>query len=158
MFCPNFSLSEFIRIDPSEKKITVEDNTILSPGPSRFANAGRPAWTGMIPGQQPDRVPVNPDWLRSIPCPDESRRRPGIAPPARPGRAPIYRNTAGTHCVYTGIRPRKSYGNAPVSPRSSPLMPRRRPGECRDQKINRDHLPVMINVPMKFHDPRRKHS
>ena len=27
-----------------------------------------------------------------------------------------------------------------------------------DLKINRGHLQVMINVPMKFHDPRRKHS
>ncbi|KAH3796350.1 hypothetical protein DPMN_149918 [Dreissena polymorpha] len=53
-------LSEFIRIDPSEKTITVEDNTgcgndnllfnstDLSTGPSRFANAGSPARTGMI--------------------------------------------------------------------------------------------------------------
>ncbi|KAH3803981.1 hypothetical protein DPMN_132253 [Dreissena polymorpha] len=49
----------------------------------------------------------------------------------RPGRAPVYRNTAGTHRVYTGIRPRQSYVNAPVSPRSSPVMPRRSPGECR---------------------------
>ncbi|KAH3866584.1 hypothetical protein DPMN_029681 [Dreissena polymorpha] len=128
------------------KTITVEDNTILvSPGPSRFANAGRPARTGMIltlfpgaapvdAGKQPGKVPVNPDWLRFIPvkprqspgsgsCPGESRQRPG--------RAPVYRNTAGTHRVYTGIRPRQNYGNAPVSPRSSPVMPRRSPGECR---------------------------
>jgi len=27
-----------------------------------------------------------------------------------------------------------------------------------DLKINRGHLPVIINVPMKFHGPRRKHS
>ena len=27
-----------------------------------------------------------------------------------------------------------------------------------DLKINRGHLPVMTNVPMKFHDPRRKRS
>jgi len=27
-----------------------------------------------------------------------------------------------------------------------------------DLNINRGHLPVMINVPMKFHDPRRKRS
>ena len=27
-----------------------------------------------------------------------------------------------------------------------------------DLNINRGHLPVMINVPMKFHDPRRKFS
>ncbi|KAH3846307.1 hypothetical protein DPMN_088607, partial [Dreissena polymorpha] len=80
-----------------------------SPGPSRFANAARPARTGMIltlfPGaapfeadQQPGKVPVNPDWLCLIPCPGESRQRPGIAP--------VYRNTTGTHRVYTGIRPR----------------------------------------------------
>ncbi|KAH3781844.1 hypothetical protein DPMN_159752 [Dreissena polymorpha] len=56
-------------------------------------------------------------------CPGESRQRPG--------RAPVNRNTAGTHRVHTGIRPRQSYGNAPVSPRSSPVMPRRSPGECR---------------------------
>ncbi|KAH3786696.1 hypothetical protein DPMN_164805 [Dreissena polymorpha] len=139
-----------------EKTITVEDNTILSPVPSRFANAGRSARTEMIrsvdifnavtlftgaapveAGQQPGRVPVNPDWLRFIPCPGESRQLAGTSR-QRPGRAP-------------------SYGNAPVSPRSSPVMPRRSPGECRDQKIIRDHLPVMVNVPMKFHDPRRKH-
>ncbi|KAH3883233.1 hypothetical protein DPMN_007187 [Dreissena polymorpha] len=66
-----------------EKAITVEDNTILSPGHSRFATTGRPARTMMIrsedifnavklfpgadpveAGQQPGRVPVNPDWLR----------------------------------------------------------------------------------------------
>ncbi|KAH3710060.1 hypothetical protein DPMN_069526 [Dreissena polymorpha] len=44
--------------------------------------------------------------------PGESRQRPG--------KAPVYRNTAGTHRGYTGIRPRQSYGNAPVSPRSEP--------------------------------------
>ncbi|KAH3790098.1 hypothetical protein DPMN_168293 [Dreissena polymorpha] len=90
-------------------------------------------------GQQPGRVLVNPDWLRFIPvksrkspgcrrsCPGESRQRPGIAPVVagsapvssdesrqHPGRAPVYRNTAGTHRVYTDIRPRQSYGNAPV--------------------------------------------
>ncbi|KAH3698091.1 hypothetical protein DPMN_085608 [Dreissena polymorpha] len=64
----------------------------LSPGPSRFANAGRPARTGMIriffnavtlfpgaapveAGQQPGRVPVNPDWLRFIPV--KPRQSPG---------------------------------------------------------------------------------
>ncbi|KAH3896476.1 hypothetical protein DPMN_020653 [Dreissena polymorpha] len=99
-----------------------------SPGSSRFANAGRPARTGMIltlfpdaapveAGQKPGRVPVNPDWLRFI--------------TVKPRRAPVYRHTAGTHRVYTGIRPRQSYGNVPVSPRSSPVMPRRSPGECR---------------------------
>ncbi|KAH3689797.1 hypothetical protein DPMN_194716 [Dreissena polymorpha] len=144
-------MSEFIPIDPKEKTITVEDNTILaSLGPSRFSNAGRPARTGMIrsqdifiavtlfpgaapvdAGQQPGRIPVNADWLRFIPCPGESRQRPIICPiesRQRPGRAPVYRNTAGTHRVDNGIRPRQSYGNAPVSPRSSPVMPRRSPG------------------------------
>ncbi|KAH3730205.1 hypothetical protein DPMN_056186 [Dreissena polymorpha] len=37
--------------------------------------------------------------------PGESRQRPGIAP--------VYRNSTGTHRAYTGIRPRQSYGNAP---------------------------------------------
>ncbi|KAH3773237.1 hypothetical protein DPMN_174595 [Dreissena polymorpha] len=74
-------------------------------------------------GQQPGKDPVNQDWLRFIPCPGESRQRPG--------RAPVYRNTASTHRFYTRTRPRQSYGNAPVSPRSSPLMPWRSPGECR---------------------------
>ncbi|KAH3731061.1 hypothetical protein DPMN_057066 [Dreissena polymorpha] len=64
-------------------------------------------------------------------CPGESRQRPGIAPPAASRLSPGIRNTAGTHRVYTGIRPRQSYGNAPVSPRSSPVMPRRSSGECR---------------------------
>ncbi|KAH3729166.1 hypothetical protein DPMN_055131 [Dreissena polymorpha] len=130
---------------------TVKDNTILSPGPSWFANAdifnAVTLFPGAAPveaGQQPGRVPFNSDWLRFIPvkprqspgsgsCPGESRQRPG--------RAPVYRNTAGTHRVYTGIRPRKSYGNAPVSPRSSPVMPRRSPGECR---WHSDRAPVLI--------------
>ncbi|KAH3843397.1 hypothetical protein DPMN_116913 [Dreissena polymorpha] len=112
-----------------------------SPGPSRFANAVRPARTGMIritlfpgaapspgqpglatvyPGQAPvvaGRAPV-----KAGSCPGESRQRPG--------RAPV-RNTAGTHRVYTGIRPRQSYCKAPVSALSSPVMPRRSPGDCR---------------------------
>ncbi|KAH3728467.1 hypothetical protein DPMN_054424 [Dreissena polymorpha] len=142
--CGNDNLL-FNSTDLAVKKTVV----VGSPGLSRFDNAGRPARTGMISsvtlflgaapveaGQQPGRVPVNPDWLRrfipvvagSAPvkagsCPGESRQRPN--------RVPVYRNTAGTHRVYTGIRPRQSYGNAPVSPRSSPVMPRRIPGECR---------------------------
>ncbi|KAH3828134.1 hypothetical protein DPMN_130086 [Dreissena polymorpha] len=96
---------------------------IGSPVPSRFANAGRSARTGMIRSK-----PVN--------SPAESRApvKAGSSP-VRPGRAPVYRNTTGTHRVYTGIRPRQSYGNAPVSPRSSPVMPRRSPGECRDSEL-----------------------
>ncbi|KAH3785330.1 hypothetical protein DPMN_163417 [Dreissena polymorpha] len=109
----------------------VTSRVFKCPGQSRFANAGRPARTGMIltlfpgaapveAGQQTGRVPVNPDWLRFIPVKPWLSPRPGIAP--RPGRAPVYRNTAGTHRVYTGIRPRQCYGNAPVSPRSSPFF------------------------------------
>ncbi|KAH3752664.1 hypothetical protein DPMN_187285 [Dreissena polymorpha] len=56
-----------------------------------------------------------PGW-----SPGESRQRPG--------RAPVYRNSAGTHWGYTGIRRRQSYCNAPVLPRSSP---RRSTVECR---------------------------
>ncbi|KAH3729386.1 hypothetical protein DPMN_055354 [Dreissena polymorpha] len=98
-----------------------------SPGPSRFANAGRPGRTGMIltlfRGAAPVEA-VNPDWLRFIPL----SPRPGIAPLSScPGRAPVYRNTTGTHRGYTGIRLRQSYGNAPVLPRSTPVMPRRNP-------------------------------
>ncbi|KAH3718488.1 hypothetical protein DPMN_061292 [Dreissena polymorpha] len=109
---------------------------VESPGPSRFANAGRPARTGMSssPGQPglatvySGQAPVVAATSRHSPVcrrwfPGESRQRPG--------RASVYRNTAGTHRVYTGIRPRQSCGNAPVSPRSSPVMPRRSPGECR---------------------------
>ncbi|KAH3809444.1 hypothetical protein DPMN_137813 [Dreissena polymorpha] len=119
-----------------------------SPGPSRFANAGRPARTGMIRRHfltQSHYFPV-PPRLKPVNSPAESRsirtgyglsRAPVKAGSClgesrqRPGTAPVYRNTAGTHRVYTGIRPRQSYGNAPVLLRSSPIMPRRSPGECR---------------------------
>ncbi|KAH3815903.1 hypothetical protein DPMN_144439 [Dreissena polymorpha] len=73
-------------------------------------------------GQQPGRVPVNlglamvypgetPSELQLSPVmprwsPGESRQRPG--------RAPVYRNSAGTQRGYTGIRHRQSNGNAPV--------------------------------------------
>ncbi|KAH3796603.1 hypothetical protein DPMN_150173 [Dreissena polymorpha] len=67
---------------------------------------------------EPRLSPVMPRWR-----PDESRQRPG--------RAPVYRNSAGTHRCYTGIRTRQSYGNAPGKSRSVPIMQRRSPGECR---------------------------
>ncbi|KAH3884237.1 hypothetical protein DPMN_008213 [Dreissena polymorpha] len=127
-----------------------------SPGPSRFANAGRPARTAVIRRHfltQSPYFPV-PPRLKPVNSPAESRvdrtgyclsrSSPGRAPVVagsapvkagscpgesrqRPGRAPVYRNTAGTHRVYTGIRLRQSYGNAPVSSRSSPVMQRRSP-------------------------------
>ncbi|KAH3825306.1 hypothetical protein DPMN_127180 [Dreissena polymorpha] len=104
-----------------------------SPGPSRFANASRPARTGMIltlfpgaapfeAGQQPGRAMVYPGQapvvagrapMKAGSCPGESRQGPG--------RAPVYRYTAGTHRVYTGIRTMQSYDNTPVSPRLSPV-------------------------------------
>ncbi|KAH3786519.1 hypothetical protein DPMN_164626 [Dreissena polymorpha] len=109
-------LSEFIRIDHSEKTIAVEDNTILvSPGPSRFANAGRPARTGMI-----RRIFLTQSHYFPVPPRLKPVNSPAEAPPAaapRPGRDLVYRNTAGTHRVFTGIRPRQSYGNAPAVPR-----------------------------------------
>ncbi|KAH3890158.1 hypothetical protein DPMN_014230 [Dreissena polymorpha] len=132
------------------------DLAVISHGPSRFANAGRPAKTGMIrrffltlkPVNSPEesRAPVvagcapveprmSPGEIRSVPAysrlsPVVPRFSPGKSR-QRPGRAPVYRNTAGTHRGYAAIRPRQGYGNAPVSPRSSPVMPRRNPGECR---------------------------
>ncbi|KAH3769796.1 hypothetical protein DPMN_171072 [Dreissena polymorpha] len=100
---------------------TTRDNSVdISLLP--FANAGRPARTGMIltlfSGAAPVEA-VNPDWLRA---------------PLRPGIAPV---VAGTGSVpaehrYTVTPPElTSYGNAPVSPRPSPVMPRRSPSECR---------------------------
>ncbi|KAH3863621.1 hypothetical protein DPMN_026609 [Dreissena polymorpha] len=101
---------------------------IISPGPFRFANAGRPARTGIIrrifltqshyfpsPGQ-PGLATVYPD---EAPAEPRLSPRPGIAlVVAGTGRGPVYRNTAVTHRVYNGIKPRQSYGNAPVLPRS----------------------------------------
>ncbi|KAH3814516.1 hypothetical protein DPMN_143018 [Dreissena polymorpha] len=94
-----------------------------SPGQSRFAIAGRPARTGMIHRNYLTRshyFPV-PPRLKPVNSPAESRSIPewlrapvvaGYAP--RHGRAPVYRNSVGTHRDYTGIRPLQSYGNAPV--------------------------------------------
>ncbi|KAH3875873.1 hypothetical protein DPMN_039154 [Dreissena polymorpha] len=73
-------------------------------------------------GQQHGRVPVNPGLATVYPgkSPAEPRLSPVIhrGSPSesrqRPGRAPVYRNSTGTHRGYTGIRPRQSYGNAPV--------------------------------------------
>ena len=50
--------------------------------------------------------------------------------PKAPKSPPVYRNSTGTHRGHSGIRPRQSYGNDPVWLRSSPVMPRRSPGEC----------------------------
>ncbi|KAH3890162.1 hypothetical protein DPMN_014234 [Dreissena polymorpha] len=115
---------------------------VRSPGPSRLTNAGRPAKTGMIrrifltqshyflvpprlkPVNRPaeSRAPVVAG-MKAEAAPVEPRRKP-----QRPGRAPVYRNTAGTHRGYTAIRPRQGYGNAPVSPRfvagNAPAEPR----------------------------------
>ncbi|KAH3799080.1 hypothetical protein DPMN_152683 [Dreissena polymorpha] len=89
-----------------------------SPGPSRFAIAGRPARTGMIRRYYLTRshyVPVLPR-LKPVNSPTESRALvvAGYAP--RHGRAPVYRNSSDTHRSLTGIRPRQSYGNAPFNP------------------------------------------
>ncbi|KAH3888251.1 hypothetical protein DPMN_012283 [Dreissena polymorpha] len=48
--------------------------------------------------------------------PGESRQRPG--------RAPVYRISTGTHRGYTGIRHRQSYGNAPVVSGNAKAEPR----------------------------------
>ncbi|KAH3713950.1 hypothetical protein DPMN_073753 [Dreissena polymorpha] len=75
------------------------------PGPSRFANAGQPARTGMI------RIFFNAVTLFPGAAPVEAIQQNGRSPGCR--RAPVYRNSAGTHRGYTDIRPRQSYGNAP---------------------------------------------
>ncbi|KAH3784369.1 hypothetical protein DPMN_162323 [Dreissena polymorpha] len=98
---------------------TTESPNGGSPGPLRLANAGEnqndsynlfnavtlfPGAAPVVAGQQSGRIPVN-----SVPAtvyPDESRQRPD--------RAQVYRNSTCTHRCYTGIRPRQSYGNAPV--------------------------------------------
>ncbi|KAH3812881.1 hypothetical protein DPMN_141324 [Dreissena polymorpha] len=116
-------------------------NAKPSPGPSRFAIAGRPTRTGMShinyltrshyfpvpprlkPVNSPAEFRSTPDWLRFIPV--KPRQSPGCRrvcpePRQRQGRAPVYRNSAGTHRGFTGIRPHQRYDNAPVKPRSSP--------------------------------------
>ncbi|KAH3812628.1 hypothetical protein DPMN_141064 [Dreissena polymorpha] len=102
---------------------TYRNMTVGSPGPFRFTIAVRPARTGIIhrtyltrshyfpvpprlkPVNSPAESRSTPDWLRA---PDVA----GYAP--RHGRAPVYRNSTGTHRGYTGIRTLQSYGNAPV--------------------------------------------
>ncbi|KAH3813171.1 hypothetical protein DPMN_141623 [Dreissena polymorpha] len=73
-------------------------------------------------GQQPGRVQVNPELATGYPgeAPAEPRLSP-VMPRSSPGeclqrpvRAPVYSNSSGTHRGHTGIRPRQSYGNAPV--------------------------------------------
>ncbi|KAH3889686.1 hypothetical protein DPMN_013748 [Dreissena polymorpha] len=49
--------------------------------------------------------------------PSESRQRPG--------RAPVYRNSAGTHRGFTGIRP----GRATATPRLNPVVAGNAPAE-----------------------------
>ncbi|KAH3818229.1 hypothetical protein DPMN_119828 [Dreissena polymorpha] len=77
--------------------------------------------------QSPPRLkPVNSpaetqstlDWLQFIPAePRLSRVMPRLSPGEswqHPGRAPVYRHSAGTHQGYTSIRPQQNYGNTPV--------------------------------------------
>ncbi|KAH3695843.1 hypothetical protein DPMN_083301 [Dreissena polymorpha] len=119
IFCSLYrSGGEDIQQQHGRKKTVLSHFFRYSPGLSRFANAGRPART--VPcaapveaGQQPGRVPVNPDLLRFIPVNPRLSPRPGIAP--SPGRATVYRNTAGTH----QLRQRPGFtpvvaGNAPA--------------------------------------------
>ncbi|KAH3886588.1 hypothetical protein DPMN_010599 [Dreissena polymorpha] len=47
-----------------------------------------------------------------------------------PAEHPVNCYSTGTHRGFTSIRPRQSYGNTPVYPWSSPVMPRRGRGEC----------------------------
>ncbi|KAH3855219.1 hypothetical protein DPMN_097783 [Dreissena polymorpha] len=71
--------------------------------------------------QQPGKVPVNPGLVTVYPgkAPTEPRLLP-IMPSGspsenrhRPGIAPIYRNSTGTHRGYTGIRHRKGLRQRP---------------------------------------------
>ncbi|KAH3698028.1 hypothetical protein DPMN_085543 [Dreissena polymorpha] len=115
-----------------------------SSGPSRFANAGRPARSGIICRffltrshyfPQPGRVPVNPG-LATV-YPGEAPAEPqlsSVMPGGSPGesrqrscRAPVYRNSTDTHRGYTGIIPWQSYGGAPVNAALSGLC-RHSPG------------------------------
>ncbi|KAH3895488.1 hypothetical protein DPMN_019653 [Dreissena polymorpha] len=64
-------------------------------------------------GQQHGRVPVNPGLATVYPV---------VAVNAQcPARAPIYRNSTGTHRGYTGIRPQQSYSGAPVNAGGAPV-------------------------------------
>ncbi|KAH3881554.1 hypothetical protein DPMN_005480 [Dreissena polymorpha] len=63
------------------------------------------------PVNSPAESGSTPDWLLLIPV--KPRQSPGESR-QRLSRAPEYRNSAGTHRGYTGIRPRQSYGNGPV--------------------------------------------
>ncbi|KAH3866110.1 hypothetical protein DPMN_029163 [Dreissena polymorpha] len=68
--------------------------------------------------QQPSRVPVNPGLASVYPskAPAEPRffkKCPGGAP-VKASSVPAEPRSTVTHWCYTGIRPRQSYGNAPV--------------------------------------------
>ncbi|KAH3706140.1 hypothetical protein DPMN_065520 [Dreissena polymorpha] len=76
-----------------------------SPGPSRFANAGRPARTGMI-----RRIFFNAVTLFPDAAPNEAGQQRG--------RVPV---NAGLATVYSG--------EAPAEPGLSPVIPRWSPGE-----------------------------
>ncbi|KAH3818744.1 hypothetical protein DPMN_120469 [Dreissena polymorpha] len=72
------------------------------------------------PVNSPAESRSTPDWLRFIPVklrfsPVMPRLSPGESR-QRTDRAPVYRNSTGTHRGYTGIRPRQSYGNARLNP------------------------------------------
>ncbi|KAH3813474.1 hypothetical protein DPMN_141934 [Dreissena polymorpha] len=123
--------------------LVLKESLRTSPGPSRCANAGRPARTGIIRRYfstkfhyfpvPPRLVPVNPDWLRFIPvkprqspgcrrlCPVESRQRPGIAPVvAGTGRTPA--EPRYTHQTKAELRQRPGFtpvvaDNAPAETR-----------------------------------------
>ncbi|KAH3838939.1 hypothetical protein DPMN_112356 [Dreissena polymorpha] len=91
------------------------------------SNRNWPYWyRNRIGGAEPVCRCIEPNRYSSTVYPGEAlaqlrlspampRRSPGESR-QRPGRAPVYRNSIGTHRGYTSIRPRQSYGNPRFNP------------------------------------------
>ncbi|KAH3698538.1 hypothetical protein DPMN_086067 [Dreissena polymorpha] len=93
-----------------------------SPGPSRFANTGRPARTGVIRSNFFNEVTLFP-----VAAPVKGSQHHGSVP-VNPGLATVYRR------------------EAPAEPRLSPVMPRWSPGESRQcpgrASVYRNYIPT----------------
>ncbi|KAH3779810.1 hypothetical protein DPMN_157616 [Dreissena polymorpha] len=111
-----------------------DDTTATSPGPSRFANAGRPARSGMICRffltrshyfPQPGRVPVNPGLATVYPVvvagSVHAEPRYTVTPPTLTGAIPASYPGRAT------ATPRFNHGGAPVNAAISGLS-RHSPG------------------------------